>query len=103
MRSYTPRRIVRQRTLSVSGELLWQQSRRKLLPHPGAPASTAGALFFLEPRLLGPFWLKHSATNCVYGYEQGGNRSATNKPPPELGPAASTAPFGSFFVCNSEP
>ena len=43
--------------LPVSGELLWQQSRRKLLPHPGAPASAAGAIFFLEPRLLGPFWL----------------------------------------------
>jgi len=37
-----------------SGELLWQQSRRKLLPHPGAPASAAGAFLFLEPCLLGP-------------------------------------------------
>jgi hypothetical protein len=54
MRSYTPRRIVRQRTLPVSGELLWQQSRRKLLSHPGAPASAAGAIFFSEPRQPGP-------------------------------------------------
>ena len=42
--NYTPRQIVRQRTLPVSGELLWQQSRRKLLPHPG-----------LRHRLLEPF------------------------------------------------
>jgi hypothetical protein len=57
------------------GRVVVGTEQKEITTSPWAPASAAGAIFFLEPRQLGPFWLKHSATNCVYGYEQGGNRS----------------------------
>jgi len=57
--------------------------------------------FFLEPRLLGPFWLKHSATNCVYGYEQGGNRSRHQQTAPSIRPGREHSTVR-VFLCSQK-